>query len=99
MPGGYTADEQSAAKLAGAIADDPDELKVGVATKSSSSTTCVVTHGLSGTPDFVIASLQTDAGATPLKAPAQTANTTSVTFTIGTAQTSWSVAYIMGYTA
>lgn len=99
MPGSYTADEQSAAKLAGAIADDPDELKVGVVTKTTSSTTAVVTHGLSGTPDFVIASLQTDAGTTPLNAPAQTANSTSVTFTISTAQATWSVAYIMGYTA
>jgi hypothetical protein len=99
MPGGYTADEQAAAKLAGAIADSPSELKVGVVTKATSSTTAVVTHGLSGTPDFVIASLQTDAGSTPLNAPAQTANSTSVTFTISTAQTNWSVAYIMGYTA
>ena len=95
----FTADEQSAAKIAGAIGDDPDEIKVGIATKATSSTTVVVTHGLSGTPDFVIASLQTNAGATPLNAPAQTANTTSVTFTISTAQTTWSVAYIMGYTA
>lgn len=99
MGGSYTADEQAAAKLAGAIADSPDELKVGVVTKTTSSTTAVVTHGLSGTPDFVIASLQTNAGATPLNAPAQTANSTSVTFTISTAQTTWSVAYIMGYTA
>ncbi len=99
MPSGYTNDEQSAAKIAGAIGDTPDQIKVGVVTKTTSSTTAIVTHGLTGTPDFVIASLQTDAGATPLLAPAQTANGTSVTFTIATAQTTWTVAYIMGVTA
>lgn len=100
MPGGgYTADEQSAAKIADGIGDGPDEIISGVVTKTTSSTTAVVTHGLSGAPSFVIGSLQTDAGATPLAAPAQTANSTSVTFTIGTAQTNWSVGYIMGYKA
>jgi hypothetical protein len=99
MGGSYTADEQTAAKLAGAIADDPDEIKIGVVTKATSSTTAVVTHGLSGAPDFVLCNVMGDAGATPLNQPALTINSTSVTFTISTAQTAWSVAYIMGYTA
>jgi len=99
MGGSYTADEQSAAKIADGIADGPDEVVAGVVTKATSQTTAVVTHGLSGTPTFVIGSLQTDAGTTPLNAPAQTANSTSVTFTIATAQTNWSVAYIIGYKA
>lgn len=99
MPGGYTADEQSASKLMGAICDDPDELKVGVVTKATSSTTAVVTHGLGGTPDFIMATLQGNAGTTLTSNPAPTANSTSVTFTIATAQTTWSVAYILGYTA
>ena len=98
MPGSYTADEQSAAKLAGAIADDPDELIVGVVTKATSSTTALVTHGLSGTPDFVIYSLQADVTAATIT-PTFSSNTTSVTFIVATAQATWSVAYIMGYTA
>lgn len=95
----YTAGVQNAAKVFDAIADGPDEIKVGVVTKTTSSTTAVVTHGLSGAPDFVLSQIMGDAGATPLNNPALTINTTSVTFTISTAQTAWSVAYIFGYTA
>lgn len=99
MAGSYTAGEQNAAKVFDAIADNPDEIKVGVVTKATSSTTAVVTHGLSGAPDFVLSQIMGDAGATPLNNPALTINTTSVTFTISTAQTAWSVSYILGYTA
>ncbi len=98
MPGSYTADEQSAAKMMAAICDSPSQLTVGVVTKATSSTTAVVTHGLSGTPDFVISSLQANATAGTI-APTWTANGTSVTFVVATAQASWSVAYIIGYTA
>lgn len=99
MAGSYTAGEQVAAKIGDAIADGASDVKIGVVTKATSSTTAVVTHGLTGAPDFVLCNVMGDAGATPLNAPALTINSTSVTFTISTAQTSWSVAYIMGYTA
>ena len=95
----FTQGEQNAAKVFDAIADGPDEIKVGVVTKATSSATAVVTHGLSGAPDFILSQIMGDHGATPLKNPALTVNTTSVTFTIGTAQTAWSVSYIFGYTA
>lgn len=95
MPSAYTADEQSAAKIAGGIADGPSALKVGRVTKATSSTTAVVAHGLAGTPNFILATLQADAGG-PLNQPGITADSTSVTFTISTAQTAWTVAYVMG---
>ena len=93
MPGSYTADEQSAAKIAAAIADDPDELKAGTALKTTSSTTTVVAHGLSGTPDFILATAEKSFGVK------STANTTSITFTVATAATSNTISYIAGYTA
>lgn len=93
----YLADQQAAAKIAGAIGDDMDEIVVGTVTKATSSTTAVVTHGLSGTPDFILASFAGSAGNVLAVAPS--ANSTSVTFTINTAQTTWSVSYIIGYTA
>ena len=98
MAGGYTKGEQTAAGIFDAIADY-SEWKVGTVTKTTSSTTAVVTHGLSGAPDFVLSQIMGDAGATPLNNPALTINSTSVTFTISTAQTTWSVSYILGYTA
>lgn len=97
MAGSYTAGEQVAAKIGDAIADGPSDVVIGVVTKATSSTTAVVTHGLSGTPDFVLCSPQSDAG--NINSPSPVANSTSVTFTIATAQTNWSVAYIIGYTA
>lgn len=93
MAGSYTADEQAAAKLAGAIADDPDELIAGAVTKTTSSTTTVVTHGLTSTPDFIIATAEKSFGVK------STANTTSITFTVATAATSNTICYIAGYTA
>ncbi len=93
MGGSYTADEQAAAALAGAIADDKDDLKAGRVTKTTSSTTALVTHGLTGTPDFIVFSWTKGGTVT------QTVNTTTITFTRGTAATSWSVSYIAGYTA
>lgn len=97
MPGSYTADEQAAATLAGLIADGPTEITAGTVTKSTSSTTAVVTHGLSGTPDFILCSFASQAGNWLSIDP--TANSTSVTFTINTAATTWSVSYVLGYTA
>ena len=99
MAGSYTADEQYAVKMRAAMCDSHSELIVGVVTKTTSQTTALVTHGLSGTPDFIMGNVQADAGSSALLQPAITANGTSVTFTIATAQTNWSVAYIIGYTA
>lgn len=95
----FTKGAQVAAKIGDAIADGVSDIKIGVVTKATSSTTAIVTHGLSGAPDFVLCNVMGDAGATPLNQPSLTINSTSVTFTISTAQTAWSVAYIMAYTA
>ena len=93
----YTADQKASAKLLSLIADDEDEVTAGKVTKTTSSTTAVVTHGLGGTPDFILATTQSDYGNLAVASPV--ANTTTVTFTIATAQTAWSVCYILGYTA
>ena len=96
MAGSYTQDEQSAAYIAGAIGDDTDNIKVGKVTKTTSATTAIVTHGFDGTPDFILYGL---VGADAAVTLSQSANSTSVTFTRGTAAASWSVSYILGYTA
>ena len=97
MAGSYTADEQTAAKLAGSIADTPGKLIAGVTTITSTTTsitTTVVTHGLGSTPDFCLAQLsKADANA-----PAWSADSTSITFTV-TSVTGVTVSYIAGYKA
>ena len=40
----YTADQKASAKLLSLIADDEDEVTAGKVTKTTSSTTAVVTH-------------------------------------------------------
>jgi hypothetical protein len=97
MPGSYTADEQTAAKLAGAIADSPGKLAAGnSATQSTTTatTTAVVTHGLGSTPDFCIA----QRSKADVAAPAWAANSTTLTFTV-TSATGFYISYIAGYTA
>jgi hypothetical protein len=97
MPGSYTADEQSAAKLAGAIADKPGDLIAGNSTTQSTTTattTAAVTHGLSGTPDFCIA----QSSKADVAAPAWSADSTTLTFTV-TSATGFYISYIAGYTA
>ena len=96
MGGSYTADEQTAAKLAGLIADAPGKLTAGTVTASSTTaaTTSAVTHGLVTTPDFVLGTI--DNG--DAKSLAWAANTTTVTFTF-TSSTSALISYIIGYTA
>jgi len=97
MGGSYTADEQAAAAIAGAIGDDKDDIKIGAVTKTTSSTTASVVHGLTSTPDFILFSMR---GATAINGSlVATANTTAVTFTLGSATGSWTVDYILGYTA
>ena len=91
MGGSYTADEQSAAKIAAGIADDPDELKVGIVVLSTTSGT--VTHSFTSTPDFILATAEKSFGVKG------TANTTALTFTVATAATGNTVSYIAGYTA
>lgn len=93
MPGSYTADEQSAASIAGGIADDPTNILAGRATKTTSSTTVVVAHSMDAAPDFILASATKSFGVKG------TANTTSITFTVATAVTSNVISYIAGYTA
>ena len=95
MGGSYTSDEQSAAKLAGLIADSPTKLTAGVAASTATATTTVaVTHGLGSTPDFVLAQRdKADAAAI-----AWSSDSTTLTFTV-TSATSWTISYIAGYTA
>ena len=99
MGGSYTADEQSAAKLAGLIADAPGNLTAGVTTIQSTTTattTALVTHGLGAVPDFVIAA--SDKGGATAVAWANNATTGVLTFTV-TSATGFTVSYIAGYTA
>jgi len=99
MGGSYTNDEQSAAKLAGLIADTPSYLTAGVTAAQSATTattTALVTHGLGAVPDFVLAqSSKADVAAV---AWANNATTGVVTFTV-TSATGFTISYIMGYTA
>ena len=96
MGGSYTADEQTAAKLAGLIADSPTKLTAGIDTSSSTTaaTTAAVTHGLGSTPDFVLATINNG----DAKSLAWTANTTTLTFTF-TSSTSAIISYVAAYTA
>jgi len=99
MPGGYTADEQAAAKLAGLLGDTPTNLTAGVVAAQSTTTattTALVTHGLGAVPDFCLAqSSKADVAAV---AWANNATTGVVTFTV-TSATGFTVSYILGYTA
>ena len=97
MGGSYTADEQTAAKLAGLIADSTGKITAGVAASTATATTTVlVTHGLGSVPDFCIAqSSKADVAAV---AWANNATTGVVTFTV-TSATSFTISYILGYTA
>jgi len=92
----YTADAQTAKTLAAAIADF-GEVKVGTVTKATSETTAVVAHGLSSTPDFILANGSANFG--NILSVAVSADGTNITFTLNTAQATWSVSYIAGYTA
>ena len=95
MGGSYTADEQSAATLAGLIADGPTKITAGVAASGGTATTTVaITHGLGSTPDFCLA--QKDKA--DIIAPSWAADTTTLTITV-TSATSFTVSYITGYTA
>jgi len=97
MGGSYTADEQTATKLAGLIADSPGKITAGVVAAQSTTTattTAVVTHGLGSTPDFCIAQ-SSKGGAT---APSWAANATTLTITV-TSATGFTMSYIAGYTA
>jgi len=94
---GFTADEQSAAKLAGLIADTPSKLTGGVTAAQSATTattTAVVTHGLGSTPDFCLA----QSSKADVAAVAWSSDATTLTFTV-TSATGFTISYITGYTA
>jgi len=95
MPSIYDKGALMAIEAMEAIADSNAKLAVGVKTKTTSSTTLVVTHGLGSTPDFILFTIKDSATA----AFTTTANTTSVTVTRTTAQATWTVSYILGFTA
>jgi hypothetical protein len=88
-------DVDSAAKLAGVIADNDAELAAGMATKVTSQTTLVIAHSFTAAPDFLLVVPVLKGGNLWNVA----ANTTAVTVTRTTATSSWSVAYVIGYTA
>ena len=97
MAGSYTADEQSAAKLAGLLADEPTKLTAGITAAQSTTTattTAVITHGLGVAPNFCIA--QNDIA--DAIAPSWSADTTDLTITV-TSGTGFIISYIAGYTA
>jgi hypothetical protein len=87
----YISDLQNAAKLG--ANGDAGEMISGTKTVTTSQTTAVVTHGLSGKPDFIIATAEKSFGVK------STANTTSITFTVATAATSNTISYVAGYSA
>ena len=99
MGGSYTADEQSAATLAGLIADGPTKITAGVIAAQSTTTattTALVTHGLGSTPDFVLATVEPNVDG--VLSWAENATTGVITFTV-TSGTNFTVTYIAGYTA
>jgi hypothetical protein len=89
-------DVNTAATLAGLIADDTGEMSAGTATKVTASTTIKVVHAFTAAPDFILAG-------GILKDPANglsvTSAATSVIWTRITSTSSWSISYIIGYTA
>jgi hypothetical protein len=89
-------DVNTAATLAGLIADDTGEMLAGTATKVADSTTIVVAHSFAAAPDFILSSGILKDAANKLSV---VSNTTSVTWTRLTTTTSWSISYIIGYTA
>ena len=90
------ADVNTASTLAGLIADDTGEMLAGTATKVTSQTTLVIAHSFAAAPDFIMVSPVLKQSAVPASI---VANTTSVTFTRTTATSSWTISYILGYTA
>ncbi len=90
------ADVNTAATLFGLIADDTGEFLAGTATKITDNSTLIVTHSFAAAPDFILTG-------GILKDPANglsvTSGTTNVIWTRATATTSWSISYILGYTA
>jgi hypothetical protein len=89
-------DVNTAATLAGLIADDTGELAAGTATKVTDATTLVIAHSFAAAPDFIMITPILKANAAGIS---PVANTTSVTLTRTTSTSSWSVSYILGYTA
>ncbi len=92
----YAEDELAAAQLAGSIGDGPTEQEAGTATKVASATTLVITHSFTAAPDFVMITPLLKASVVPA---AIVVTTTHVAMTRTTATSSWSVSYIIGYTA
>ena len=89
-------DVNTASTLAGLIADDTGEMLAGTAIKAADNTTIVIAHSFAAAPNFILITpiLKRESGAGAI-----VANTTSVTYTRNTTATSWSLSYILGYTA
>ena len=86
----------NALRLGNAISTTSTAFAGGTVTKVTSETTLVITHGLAGTPTFIMT--------TPILKPDDSAvapvtNSTSVTFTRTTATSNWSYSFILGFTA
>ena len=68
---------------------------LGAKTKTTSATTLVVTHGLGAEPTFVLFANH-NVGALATTQPVMTKNSTSITFTLATAQATWTISYFAG---
>jgi hypothetical protein len=95
MASPYTDGALAAAAIGAAIGDNGAEVKAGMATKTASETTLVITHSFTAAPDFYLAVPVTNTGTVANVA----VNTTQMTITRTTAAATWTVAYVMGYTA
>lgn len=91
---GVTAGVVTALALGAAISATDMAFDAGTATKVTSETTLVITHGLGAAPTFLMVSPILKPDATGAIAPV--ANTTSITVTRTTATSSWSYSYIAG---
>ena len=92
----YAEDELGATKVAGLIGDGAANVSAGIGIMTTNQTTLVIAHSFAGAPDFLLFSSILKPEATQI---AVTSNTTAVTFTRNTAATSWSVCFVIGYTA
>jgi len=99
---GRTLDELAAVALAAEFTDNAagtgNKFILGAVTKTTSATTAVVTHGLGAAPTFVLFSSYL-VGALATTQPIMTLNTTSITFTLATAQATWTISYFAGVLA
>ncbi len=92
MASPYNPGQRNAVALGLAMGGESSQFAAGSALKVTSQTTLVITHGLTGTPTFLMVAGKLKAG----NLLGVTADSTSVTVTRTTATSSWTVSYIAG---